>query len=319
MDYPDIDLNGLAAFDAIRRTGSVTQAAIELNVAQSTLSNRLRRLRAQLGDPLFVKTSEGMLPTPFAAEIGSRITGALALIDRGLKSKDSFDPLRETRRFTIVMTGITEVLLLPALLERCKAEAPGMSFTTQSLPDHETEDALKSGVADIAIGFFPEISDGLIQRLIMESDYACIAAEDHPTIGDTLSRAEFLSARYAIAEAKGTGHQAVERALQREGVAHRIGARVSGFLPLPMIVAASEMIATVPRPLADIMRDAARIKVLPHPLDLPTLQIRQFWHERFHQDPGNIWLRGILGELYESIDAVSGTGGSRPTRRRVAV
>ena len=307
MDYPNVDLNALAAFAAIRRTGSVTEAAIELNLAQSTLSNRLRRMRTQLGDPLFVKTADGMIPTPFAAEFGSRVVDALALIDGGLKNKDKFDPSEESRRFTIIMTNITELLLVPALLERCRTEAPGMSFATKSLTDHETEIALKAGDADIAIGFFPEISTGLMQRHVMDSEYACIAAKNHPTIGDTISREAFLSARYAIAEARGTGHQVIERALQREGVAHRIGARLSGFLPLSMIVAASDMVATVPKPLADMVRDAAKIKVLPHPLELPRLHIKQFWHERFHQDPGNVWLRGSLGELYRSIDAMHGS------------
>ena len=304
MDYPDIDLNALAAFAAIRRTGSVTQAAIELNLAQSTLSNRLRRMRAQLGDPLFIKTADGMIPTPFAAQLGSRITDALALIDGGLKSKDQFNPSKEYRRFTIIMTNITELLLVPALLERCKVEAPGLSFATISLSDHDTEIALQAGDADVAIGFFPEISNRLMQRHVMQGEYACIVARNHPAIGDTISRAEFLSARHAIAEAKGTGHHVVELMLQREGVAERIGARLSGFLPLSMIVAASDMVATVPKQLADIVCDVANIKVLLHPLDLPVLQIKQFWHERFHHDPGNVWLRGLLAELYESIPIV---------------
>lgn len=304
MDYPDIDLNGLAAFAAIRRTGSVTQAAIELNLAQSTLSNRLRRLRSQLGDPLFVKTANGMVPTPFGAELGARITDALALIDRGLREKDRFDPSTESRRFNIVMTGITELVLVPALLEKCRTEAPNMSFATQSLPDHETEAALKAGDADLAIGYFPEIATGLMQSHVLTSEYACIVARRHPTIGDTISREEFIAARHAIAEAKGTGHRIVELTLQREGIADRIGARLSGFLPLAMIVAASDMVATVPKALADKVCEAASIKVLAHPLDLPTLHIQQFWHERFHHDPGNMWLRGLLGELYNSIKLV---------------
>jgi len=305
MDFPDIDLNGLAAFDAIRRTRSVSQAAIELNLAQSTLSNRLRRMRAELGDPLFVKTGDGMLPTPFAEEIGLRIVDALALLEHGLKSKQSFDPARENRRFTILMADLSEVLLLPALLDRCKTEAPGMSFTSHALTDHETEEALRNGSADVAIGFFPEISTRLIQRLIMRADYACIAAQDHPTIGDAISRPQFLAARHAIAEAKGTGHHAIERALQGAGVAHQIGARVSGFLPLPMIVAASDLIATVPKPFAEMMAETVAIKILDHPLPLPTLEIRQFWHERYTDDPGNIWLRQVLGDLFKSIAAVS--------------
>ena len=304
MDLPDIDLGALLAFDAIRRTGSVTLASIELDQAQSTLSNRLRRLREQLGDPLFVRTPHGMAPTPYADKISENISGAIALLNRGLNGAGGFDPRREERNFTIVMTDLTEILLLPALLQRCRADAPGMGFTTFSLTDRETEQALQTGAADVAIGFFPSISPSLVQRHIMESGYVCIAAKHHPTIGDRISKRAFLSARYALAHTTRTGHHVIEQALQRAGVAHQISARVSGFLALPMIVASTDMIATVPRPLAEMMRNAADIKIRPHPLDLPKLVIGQFWHRRFHNDPGNVWLRRMLGELYKSIAVI---------------
>ena len=96
---------------------------------------------------------------------------------------------------------------------------PGAGFTTNYLSDLDTEAALNEGRADLAIGFFPNISSALMQRHILETEYVCIAATDHPRIGETPNRNEFMSARYAIAEAKGTGRHAVESALQREGVA----------------------------------------------------------------------------------------------------
>ncbi len=301
MDFPNIDLYGLAAFDAIRRTGSITQAALELNLAQSTLSNRLRRLRSQLDDPLFIRTAAGMQPTPFAEDIGARISDALAMIDGGLRNRKDFDPGREARTFTILMTPVTEVQLVPLVVDRCAVEAPGMNFTTRALPDKETENALREGVADLAIGYFPDISQSLKQRHVVNSDYVCVVSKNHPTIGDTISREQFLGSRYAIADVRGTGHHAVELALQRAGVATNIVARVSNFLSLSLIVASSTLIATIPGMLANTMQHAADIKVLRHPLDLPTPEVRQFWHDRVHRDPAHVWLRGILSDLYRSL------------------
>ena len=118
MNYPDIDLNDLAAFDTIRRTGSVSQAAIELGVAQPTLSNRLRRMRERLDDPLFIRSAEGMLPTPYAESIGVQVADALAALASGIRNRGTFDPARETRRFTILMTVNSEMLLLCASLKK---------------------------------------------------------------------------------------------------------------------------------------------------------------------------------------------------------
>ncbi len=161
------------------------------------------------------------------------------------------------------------------------------------------------GEADIAIGYFPEVSPTLMQRHILDTEYVCIAARNHPTIGETLTRKQFLGARYALAEARGTGHHALELALQKEGVAGQIDVRVSGFLALPLIVAASDLIASMPWQLAQFMRDSARIKLMPQPLKLPGFEIRQFWHPRYQHDQGNIWLRNFLGELYKPIAARS--------------
>lgn len=302
MNVFDLDLSALAAFDAVRRHRSVSAAADELGLAQPTLSNRLRSLRRVLGDPLFVRTAEGMTATPFAEEFGGYVAEALALIERGVRHRRDFDPAREARTFSLVMTDIAEAVILPALLEHRPAPAGGIRFRTVRLPIEETHAALQSGEVDLAIGFVPGLGAGIHQQLLYESDYICIANPARVDPGTRMDLERFLAERHAIAEARGTGHRVVEEAMQRQAVQPKIDVRVQSFLALPQIVSASDLIATVPRALNRAVAGMREVRQLDHPLDLPRIEVRQFWHERFANDPANVWLRGMVRRAFSRID-----------------
>ena len=79
MDITDVDLNLLVVFDALLRTRSVTQAARQLGMSQPATSFALNRLRKTFRDPLFVRTSRGIHPTPFSEAMAGPLE---AIIDR---------------------------------------------------------------------------------------------------------------------------------------------------------------------------------------------------------------------------------------------
>jgi DNA-binding transcriptional LysR family regulator len=130
-------------------------------------------------------------------------------------------------------------------------------------------------------------------------------------VKESLRKEDFLRERHAVAQAQGTGHHAVEAALQRMGLLDAIGTRVPHFLALPPIIAASEMIATIPRPLAELMRPIAPVRIFPVPVRLPKLVIEQFWHERFHDDAASRWLRALLPRAMQQVFASGPKGFAR--------
>jgi DNA-binding transcriptional LysR family regulator len=89
----------------------------------------------------------------------------------------------------------------------------------------------------------------------------------------------------------GTGHGIIERTLVAHGLEDRIALRVQNFLVLPSIVAASELIAIVPHSVGSQISPQDAVKLLPLPVDIPAFDVRQCWHERYHDDPGHRWLR----------------------------
>lgn len=299
MNTPRVDLNLLLVFDAVLRHRSVSRAAEAVGLSQPAVSNGLRRLREHFHDRLFVRTAEGMVPTPAAEALGSTVTAALAQLGAGLARRAAFDPRAERRTFTLIVTDIGEIVFLPRLLEMAKREAPGIAFRTVHLPAPATRRALETGEADLAVGYVPDLETGVFQQRLFSTEYVCMARADHPTIGERVTRAEFMAATHAIADAEGTGHYVVAQALARLRPPPRIGLRVPQFLALPLIVGASDMVATVPLPLAFALRRAANVKLLAHPLKLPRIEIRQFWHERFHDDPANRWLRQAIVRLFK--------------------
>ncbi len=300
VNITDLDLNLLAVFDAVWRLKNVSQAAAAVGLSQPAASNAIRRLRGHFGDRLFVRTADGMLPTPLAEQLGPVVSGALAQIQQGLQDRRAFNPQEESRTYTLIMTDIGEIVFLPPLLQHLREEAPGISIRTVQLSAADAPRALQSGAVDLAIGFMPDLKTGVYQQQLFATEYVCIVRRDHPTIADRITRQQFLASTHAVAEAAGTGHYVVEQQLERLGVRRRIGLRVPHFLALPTIVASSDMVATVPEPLASAFLEAVQIKILPHPIRFPELAIKQFWHERYHDDPANRWLRQSCSSLFQT-------------------
>jgi DNA-binding transcriptional LysR family regulator len=299
-----IPLELLPVFAAVYRQRSVSLAATELGVSQPMASNALRKLRTVFNDALFTRTAAGMLPTPLADELARATHSAMAALDACVLSARQFEPATAQRTFTIAMTDIGEVVFLTALTEYLRQHAPQVNVRTLHLNTAQTREALQTGRADLAIGYIPELSSGTYQQRLFDVRYVCMVRAGHPQIKQGISRKQFMAASHALAVAEGTGHHVVEEHLLKLGLAQRITVRLPSFLALPFIVARSEMICTVPLPLAQAFEqllagaDQPPLRMLDHPIDLPKLTIRQFWHERYHRDPVNRWLREAVVNLF---------------------
>ncbi|MFC6520972.1 LysR substrate-binding domain-containing protein [Undibacterium arcticum] len=239
-----------------------------------------------------------MEPTPFALELSEPIRNALHLIRQTLNRDKHFDAATSTRTFKLIMTDIGERVFLPDLLRRLSTVAPGLNIRTVQLPVKEMREALESGEMDLAVGFIPDLNAGYYQQRLFNRSYVCLIRPDHPVIKDALSLKQYLAASHAIVSAPGTGHDVVERVLTEKGLKRRIALHVTHFLAIPLIVANTDLIVTIPTMLAESYLPAGNIKLLAPPVELPVYSIKQYWHERFHEDAANRWLRGLIYELF---------------------
>lgn len=298
MNVGELDLNLLRVFDAVLRDGSVTAAGERLGLSQPAMSNALSRLRRLLDDPLFVRTPSGMRPTPFAQRLAAPVRQALDLIQTTLSQQAAFDPRTSQRSFRLQLSDVGEIVFLPALLERLEREAPGVRIDTEQLPQDEVSEALSAGEIDLAVGFLPGLSAGVVSKRLFRDRYVCVVRADHPRIGSRITLAQFLAASHLLVSARGSAHEIVEQTLRNKGFARRIALRVPHFTVVPMILARTDHMVIVPEGLMRAIARFGRFKSLKPPVDIPALDVKVHWHERFGRDPGIAWLRGVLLDLY---------------------
>jgi DNA-binding transcriptional LysR family regulator len=298
MNAADLDLNLLRVFDAILRERSVTTAGERLGLSQPAMSNALSRLRRLLSDPLFVRTPAGMAPTPFAQRLAAPVQQALDLIRTTLAQQTGFDPKTSTRTFRLQLTDVGELVFLPGLLERIEREAPGVRIDVEQLPHEQIGDALAAGNLDLALGFLPGVLPGVRQKRLFRDQYVCMVRADHPRIRARLSLAQLLETSHVLVSSQGSPHEIVEQTLRSQGHQRRIALRVPHFVVIPVILARTDYMAIVPSRLVPAMAPFGRFKSLKPPVDIPELDVKVHWHERFGQDRGIEWLRDAVVELY---------------------
>jgi DNA-binding transcriptional LysR family regulator len=297
MSSPDLNL--LLVFEALFRQGSVTRAAAQVGLSQSAMSSALGRLRTQFGDPLFVKTRSGMLPTPRALELAPALTEALAMVRGAMDRRETFDPATSARSLRIYMTDVGETVLLPTLMPYLQERSPAIRLETAQLPAAELPLRMESGEVDLAVGYLPQLPEKIRRTRLFEEHYVCMTRPDHP-LGrkGPLTLKEFLSARHVLIASMGSGHQVLERTLAERGVHDNVALRVPHFVLVPLIIANTDLIVSVPSRVAGATARLMKSKVHPLPIPIPSFDVSVFWHERVENDGANRWLRAAMLELF---------------------
>jgi DNA-binding transcriptional LysR family regulator len=291
-----LDLNLLTVFDAVWRHKHLGLASEELELSQPALSHALKRLRGKIGDALFVKVPAGMQPTARAVQLAPVVQSILASVREQVLTVPRFDPRNACRTFTIALTDVGEMVLLPKLLARVMSEAPAVNIRTMSMPTRDLLAALQKGEIDLAIGYYPDMrgSDILQQRLFREG-FVSVVRADHPVVRDKLTRKQFCDLPHIVVQTEARSPEMVKRHLKRHGLRRRELLRSPHFLSIPMVIASTDLIATVPASIGELLERIVDAQILQPPFPIPPIDVRQYWHRsHHHSDPGNQWLRGVV-------------------------
>ncbi len=299
MNISSVDLNLLVAFEALVEERHVTRAAARIGLSQPAMSNALARLRALFGDPLFTRGARGMTPTRRAMQLAGPVRAGLVQLRAAFAGPPAFDPAASARAFRLAMSDYAEMAVLAPALARVRAAAPGVQVIVRRLerifvpPEAE----LRAGEFDAAVGFFPDASvleAGTRSRDLFEEPNVCIARRGHAIL-----RGRLTAARFAAAPQIGVFYRAdtrglVDSVLAAHGLSRRLQATTPHFLGVPHLVAASDLIATVPLGLAQRFRRSLAIEVRKLPIALPPFHMRLLWHAHNDDDPAQAWLRSML-------------------------
>ncbi|WP_454918452.1 LysR family transcriptional regulator [Xanthobacter sediminis] len=297
MDLRDIDLNLLVLFNDLLITARVNATAERLGLTQPAVSNGLTRLRRALGDELFVRSPDGMIPTPLAQSLAEPVSYALATIHGALNQNVIFDPFISRQNFMLVMTDIGEIHFLPKLMARLAEAAPNVTISTIRNQSIDLARAMEAGDVNLAIGHLPDLKAGFFQRQILSQHYVCLFRQGHPLDKDDLSLADFAGAEHVGIAAAGTGHGSVGEIISRMGITRRVRLNVPHFVSVGHILSNTDMIATVPEVLAYHIARPFGLTWRPHPVALPEISIGLFWHAKYHRDAANQWLRKLVFDV----------------------
>jgi DNA-binding transcriptional LysR family regulator len=305
MSFNNFDLNLLRVFDAILQTRSVTTAASNLHLTQPAVSKQLNRLRELLDDPLFVRTNDGMAPTPRAEALAGPIRQALSDVRNAIEQQLGFDPGTSDRTFRIFMNDVGQMALLPRVLALIVEEAPLVNIQTVQIPTLRMRSVgLESGDVDLAVGYFEEFDGSMHRQVLFEEHYVGMVRAAHPTIRTTLSFEQFLQSPHLVYQPSGGGHGSqenfVDKAFWQAGVERRVAVRLAHAVGISAMVSHTDLLVIVPHMLAQACANLVDVSILDLPIEIPRIQIAQYWHDRFHTDPGSRWLRSIFARLYGS-------------------
>jgi DNA-binding transcriptional LysR family regulator len=296
------DLNLLVAFDALVAEGNVTRAADRVGLTQPAMSHALGRLRKLVGDPLFVRTSQGMVPTPRAAELVEPIRRALGEIDRALFQPPRFDPGSATRSFNLAAVDFGALVVLPPLLARVRVEAPHADLVVRQLRADTIEQQLVEGEVDVAVGMVHDEPPWMAHRKLFEERFICLARQGHPVVKGAISLEQFVALEHAlVAPRQHRSAGFVDRALAKRGLRRRVALTLPHFLVAPFVVASSDLVLTLPGRVARTFAGMMDLQLVQPPLEVEQFFVSAYWHERQTRDPAHGWLREVLVDVCKNV------------------
>jgi DNA-binding transcriptional LysR family regulator len=295
-----LDLNLLPIAIALYDERSVSRAAQALGMSQPAVSMALRKLRAAYHDPLFLRAANGVAPTPRAHTLVRTARPLVNELRQRLLAEETFDPGFSDRSFTFALSDIGEMVFLPRLLERLRAQAPNAAIRSVSMPPLQIAAGLESGEIDLAIGHFPDLTrSSFFQQRLFTHAFACLLRAGHPRRARQLTLADFLAMEHAVVRTEGRSQEIFERFLDRKKIRRKIVLYTPHFLSLPMIIARSDLVTTVPHAIGVYFsRLSGDLALARPPFDIAGFDLKQHWHRKYHSDPRNQWLRKQVALLF---------------------
>ncbi len=297
------DLNLLRVFMALMDERSVTRAAERVGITQPALSNALTRLRALLRDPLFVRERYGMQPTPRAEALAPTVAAALASLDGVVLGQQSFDPATAEQLVTLAPNSYVEFVLMPAVVARLGALAPGLRLRLVPYGTDLAETGVVSGNTALVLGRIVEPPESLVVQHLMDEGLSCVVRADHPVVGRRITKQQYERLRHVNMLPPGRLRAGLFQALERQGLRREVAVSVTHFLAIPDLVAVTDYCATLPNLICRRLAGDPRLKVVPAPVDLGRFPVQMGWHARHRHDPAHQWLRAQVAEAAREVAA----------------
>ena len=300
MNLASLDLNLLVALEALLEESSVGQAADKVLLSQPAMSHALKRLRVLLGDPLMVRAGTRMQLTARAEALRHPVQDALTRV-RNLLVGEGFEPARSTRTFRLFVADNASDLLLPLLLKRLEDEAPSVCIRVQPLVGNTWDPFELARLVDVAIACVPSRFRGFYQQRLFTDRDACAVRRGHSSARLIAKPEEFLKAKHVAVVGREFAEDPVDTWLRQEGRERNVVLTVPHYLQALHVVSGSDLIGVIPERLIRAYAGILNLDAIKVPFDAGTFDEYLLYPARSRDDPGCVWLRGILLGIAKSL------------------
>jgi DNA-binding transcriptional LysR family regulator len=292
MKLATFDLNLLGVFEAILRERSVTKAGDRLGLSQPAMSHALNRLRWLLKDQLFIRTPEGMVPTPRAEQLAHPIRRALSELQSALDPEE-FILAQAERRFTLAVNNYAAVVLAGPTTAECAALAPNVRLSLRPSGTLNLPELLDRGELDMAIAAVEPPAERFASHVLVEDRYVAVMRRGHPVAQKKLDLKAFAALSHLVISSSGEDLSFVDAALAAAGCARSISLEAP-YLSAGTILVQSDMVAVLGGQIAQEFRRAYAIELRDLPFESPPLRAIMLWHKRFNDQAAHRWLRELM-------------------------
>ena len=306
-----VDLNLLVYLDVLLRECNVTRAAEELSISQPAMSNSLRRLRDLFGDPILVRTSEGMTPTDRAIELQPLVRTVLAAAEQAILPKTDFDPAASRRIFRIMASDYTEATLVPALLSRLRKQAPKIRLDIMTPSDVSFHD-VERGKVDLVINRFDTLPQSFHQVRLWDDSFSCVVSAQNAIIKNW-NLESYLKAKHVWVSKTGMGVGVgmstddvqrlgwVDDALHKIDVKRDIALFTRHYQAALRLAEQDDLVVTLPSMAARQLENNPNVKILEPPFNIPRMRLKMVWSPLLQHDPGHRWIRQLIKQVSEDM------------------
>ena len=287
-----IDLNLFRVLDAIYSQGGVSAAARVLHLTQPAVTHALRRLRDHLGDPLFVRQGNRLLPTEKVRAMMPAVQAHLKGLLGSTHAQPRFDATQLQMEFVVGFRDILESIALPALMSDIERFAPGVRVVSRRLAADEVERELGTGALDLAVDRPLRAGPRISRRYLLDESLAVVMRRDHP-LASQLRRADYLGAQHVVVSPLGESN-ALDLLLGQSGMFREVRLVCQHYFSACQIAAASDLLLTAPQSYANHLAGLLPIAVRPLPMRLKAFPILAYWHDSKDDDLAHSWFRERL-------------------------
>ncbi len=291
MSLKSIDLNLLVALDALLSEGSVTGAAVRLNLSAPAMSRTLGRIRHAFQDPIFVRAGRGLVTTPRAEALRNRVHEVVEAAHAIMLPDPALDLPLLDRTFSIRISDAVAIVLAPQLVKLVREAAPGVRL--RFVPEGEEDvEALREGRIDIDIGMIGEMGPEVRIQALFHDRFVAVVRAGHPLTRGTVTPERYAEQDHISQSRRGLSRGPIDRQLEELGLSRNVVVVVSSIPEALAIVERSDLVASVPERMIPVIHE--EVFIFPLPVQTKPIAISQAWHPRFETDPAHRWLRSCI-------------------------